>query len=87
MDWINSEVGLGRVESGLVFTARRYATARYSSYGPVFVCLSVHRSELYRNGRTDRADFLTLGLPSTCPTLCCKEIDWISLDVEGQIQP
>jgi len=50
MDWINSEVGLGRVESGLVFTARRYATARYSSYGPVFVCLFIDRSYIETAG-------------------------------------
>jgi len=38
------------------FTARRYASAVFYSHGPVPVYVR-HKSEFYRNGRTNRAGF------------------------------
>ena len=65
-----------------IFTARRYSSAGYSLSSCVrpFVCLPVcpsvtNRYCIERTGRIEL--FLARMLPSTYPTLCCKEI-WVS---------
>ena len=51
--------------------ARRCATAILARPASVSVC---HKSEFYRNGWTDRADYWNRLLPSTYFTLCWNEI-------------
>jgi len=58
-----------------LFTARRYASAVHAVV--MSVCLSVRRSETGIVSKTTGGIELPWRLPSTCPTLCYKEI-WVS---------
>ena len=65
------------------FTARRYASVVYA----VVVCPSVHPSVSHntvvcRNNWTNQAVFLPWRLPSTYPTLYCKE-SWVSAKIRA----
>jgi len=61
------------------FSARDAMLTRYMMSLRVLpsVRLLCHKPILYRNDWTNRAVFFGMGLPSTYPILCCKEI-WVS---------
>ena len=64
---------------GWIFTVRCYASAVCAVFMCPSVCLSVyHKPALYPNDPKNLAVFLAWRLPSTYPTLFCKEI-WVHL--------
>ena len=68
---------LCRTSLGGFFSARRHASAGTMATAlcpSLSVCVCCHKSVFYRNGLNESGWILARELPSTYPTLCCKEI-------------
>jgi len=87
LDWSAHPLLMGQTVTfyGPGFTARRYASAVYA----VVVCASVRQLQAgIVSKRLDESSrgFFAWRLPSTYPTLCCKEI-WLSPKIRVYFPP